>query len=130
MLSIGVIVQRACKFKMQRIEKPWGYELVWALTKNYAAKILHIKQGCSLSLQYHRFKEETLMVKSGVLTLQISEESEHLMKLSQGDVYHISPGIIHRMSAENGDVEVVEVSTPELDDVVRLQDDYGRTQVV
>lgn len=112
---------------MERIEKPWGYEIVWALTKNYAAKILHINKGCSLSLQYHRFKEETIMVKSGTLTLQISVgDSRQLMKLNEGDVYHVCPGVVHRMSAKDCDVEILEVSTPELHDVVRLQDDYGR----
>lgn len=112
---------------MRKIEKPWGYELIWAESKRYAAKILHINKGSSLSLQYHRFKEETLMVKSGTLSLQIgAPENKQTFQLKEGDVYHICSGVIHRMSATNDDVEVIEVSTPELDDVVRLKDDYGR----
>jgi mannose-6-phosphate isomerase-like protein (cupin superfamily) len=112
---------------MRKIDKPWGYEVVWAETDRYVGKVLHINHGYSLSLQYHRVKEETLLVKTGTLTLQLGRnESMKILKLKSGDVQHIVPGLIHRMSAEDGDVEIVEVSTPELDDVVRLEDRYGR----
>ena len=113
---------------MRKIEKPWGYELIWAQTDKYVGKILHINEGCSLSLQYHKIKDETVMVQSGTLTLELETDgirSGH--KLQQGQSCHIPTGTIHRMSAFDGNVVVVEVSTPELDDVVRLEDNYGRT---
>ena len=113
---------------MRIVKKPWGQEAIWAETKNYVGKILHINNGCSLSLQYHKVKEETIMVKSGVLTLQLGRnKNSTIVKMNPGDVQHIIPGLIHRMSAEYGDVEIIEVSTSELDDVVRLEDKYNRT---
>lgn len=112
---------------MLKIDKPWGYELIWAHTDKYVGKILHIENGFSLSLQYHKVKEETIMVKRGILTLELGDmENKTLLTLKESDVYHIKPGLIHRMSALNGDVDVLEVSTPELEDVVRLADIYGR----
>ena len=113
---------------MRKIDKPWGYELIWAQTDKYVGKILHINHGCSLSRQYHKIKDETVMVQSGVLVLEMEVNNARTdLILLQGQSHHILPGAIHRMSAFNGDVEVVEVSTPELDDVVRLEDNYGRT---
>lgn len=113
---------------IRKIDKPWGYELIWAETDRYVGKVLHIKHGCSLSLQYHVVKDETIMVKSGVLTLQLGHtKDEQIMTLKEGESYRIVPGMIHRMSAQIDDVDVLEVSTPELDDVIRLADDYGRT---
>lgn len=112
---------------MRKIDKPWGYELIWAETEKYVAKILHIDNGFSLSLQYHNIKVETIMVKSGLLTLETGRDySRQVLKLKEGDTYHIPPGTIHRMSAKYGPVDVFEVSSPELDDVVRLEDNYGR----
>lgn len=112
---------------MLKIDKPWGYELIWARTDKYVGKILHIENGFSLSLQYHKIKEETIMVKSGVLTLELGDaENKILLTLKENDVHHINPGVIHRMSALDGDVDVIEVSTAELEDVVRLADNYGR----
>jgi len=112
---------------MKKVDKPWGYELIWAHTDNYVGKVLHIENGFSLSLQYHKVKEETIMVKKGVLTLEVGgEENRNFLTLGEGDVYHIQPGLIHRMSALHGEVDVFEVSTPELDDVIRLADNYGR----
>jgi len=112
---------------MRKVDKPWGYEMIWAVTKNYAGKILHIENGFSLSLQYHNIKEETVMVKSGILTLEIGEaDNKQVLRLAEGEVYHIPPKLVHRMSAADGPVEVIEVSTAELGDVVRLQDNYGR----
>lgn len=109
------------------IPKPWGFEEVWAEHHPYVAKILHIKQGHKLSLQYHRRKMETLRVLSGTLTLTVSNDNEQLiLNLEPGETYHIEPGIIHRMAATQGDVAVLETSTSETWDVVRLQDDYNR----
>ena len=105
-----------------KVSKPWGQEIIWALTRNYAAKVLTIKQGEKLSLQYHRFKEETIMILSGTLRLRFLEKE---FLLNPGDTWHIKPGDKHRMIGET-DVQVLEVSSPELDDVVRLEDNYGR----
>jgi len=112
------------KMGILRTDKPWGHELLWAKTDHYAGKVLHIKQGCRLSLQLHEQKEETVYVLSGTLHLQIHENT---IVLSEGESYHIPPHTVHRMEARDSDVTLVEVSTPQLDDVVRLQDDYGRT---
>lgn len=112
---------------MQKIDKPWGFELIWAHTKNYVGKILYVYNGFSLSLQYHKVKEETIMVSKGILTLEIGEENnKSIFKMKEKETYHIPPGVIHRMSALDGDVEIIEVSTAELDDVVRLADNFGR----
>jgi quercetin dioxygenase-like cupin family protein len=108
---------------MQRIEKPWGHELIWAHTARYVGKVLHIRGGESLSLQYHVKKEETILVQSGKLRLVLGE-TEHV--LEPGQQAHILPGTVHRMEAVET-CDIVEVSTPELEDVVRLEDRYGRT---
>jgi mannose-6-phosphate isomerase len=111
---------------MRRVDKPWGHELIWAQTPRYVGKILHIKAGERLSRQYHRVKEETLYVQAGVMHLEIGPaDAVEVCRMGPGDVFHIVPGTIHRMIAET-DVDVLEVSTPELDDVVRLEDVYGR----
>lgn len=109
------------------IEKPWGYELIWAHSGRYVGKILHVNQGHSLSLQYHEMKEETLYVVEGELKLTIEYEGDRReMPLRKGEAFHIPPRLIHRMYAVV-DTDVAEVSTTELDDVVRLEDRYGRT---
>lgn len=112
---------------MEKIEKPWGHEIIWAKTPKYVGKILHINENCRLSRQFHQVKEETIMVKSGTLLLQLDDEP-HIRNiyLVEGQTYHIEPRRIHRFCAKSGPVELVEVSTPELDDVVRLSDDYRR----
>ena len=113
----------------KRVEKPWGHELWWARTDRYVGKILHVKRGESLSLQYHNVKDETIMLQSGKLlfeTRPTGEEGElRKVEMKPGDVFHITPGTLHRMTAIE-DCDIVEVSTPELDDVVRLEDRYGR----
>ena len=113
----------------KRVEKPWGHELWWARTDRYVGKILHVKRGESLSLQYHNVKDETIMLQSGRLlfeTRPTGEEGElRKVEMQPGDVFHITPGTLHRMTALE-DCDIVEVSTPELDDVVRLEDRYGR----
>ena len=111
---------------MRRVEKPWGYELIFAETERYAGKILHLEGGHSLSLQYHERKDETLYVLRGEILLQVEVGGEMKeMRLREGDSYRIRPGVRHRLGAERSG-DLVEVSTPELNDVVRLEDAYGR----
>tara|TARA_Y100001970_G_scaffold274099_1_gene373318 strand:- start:946 stop:1350 length:405 start_codon:yes stop_codon:yes gene_type:complete len=112
------------------VEKPWGHEEIWAQTSRYAGKILVIKKGHRLSRQYHRIKEETVMVLEGTL---ICEEGprragENVIRheLGPGGIFHVPVGTIHRFGAEYDDVRLVEVSTSEIQDVVRLEDDYRR----
>jgi len=113
--------------EVQRVSKPWGYELIFGKTSRYVGKILHINEGESLSLQYHEMKEETLYVVAGELRLTIEYDGDRReLMLRQGEAFHIPPRLIHRMEAIV-DTDVAEVSTPELDDVVRLEDRYGRT---
>ena len=112
---------------IKRVPKPWGYELIFARTDRYVGKILHVNRGESLSLQFHEIKEETLFVVSGELRLTIEVDGDRReLILRAGQAFHIPPKMIHRMEALE-DTDVAEVSTPELDDVVRLDDRYGRT---
>jgi mannose-6-phosphate isomerase-like protein (cupin superfamily) len=111
---------------LRRVAKPWGYELVFAENERYAGKILHLDPGHSLSLQYHERKDETLYVLSGEVLLLVEEDGAMVERvLTSGQTYRIRPGMRHRMSA-TAPVDLVEVSSPELDDVVRLEDAYGR----
>jgi mannose-6-phosphate isomerase-like protein (cupin superfamily) len=116
------------KHPVQRVEKPWGYELIWGKTKDYVGKVLHIKKGHKLSLQYHNVKEETFYLASGKMTLVFENEQGELEEILMlpGDAHHVPPGKKHRMIGVE-DCDVFEVSTPQLDDVVRLDDGYGRT---
>jgi len=114
--------------KPVRVEKPWGYELIWAHTDRYVGKILHVRKGHALSLQYHRSKDETLHLLSGSLELQTGDAATLEKRMLQpGESFHITPGLRHRMIAIE-DSNVLEASTPELDDVVRLEDRYGRVR--
>ena len=115
--------------KPTRVEKPWGHELIWAHTDRYVGKVLHVRQGHALSLQYHRAKDETIHLLSGQLKCQGGGEGEELQEriLEPGESFHITPGTRHRMIAIT-DCDILEASTPELDDVVRLEDRYGRTR--
>jgi mannose-6-phosphate isomerase len=111
---------------MRRVDKPWGHELVWAETDRYVGKILHIRAGERLSRQYHTRKDETFLVIGGAMDLEIGREpSIEVKRLEHGAAFHCTPNTVHRMVAVT-DVDVVEVSTPELDDVVRIEDAYGR----
>lgn len=111
---------------MRRVDKPWGHELIWAETSRYVGKVLHIVAGERLSRQYHRVKDETLLVQSGEMDLEVGPAPEaRTLRMRPGDAFHVTPGTVHRMIAVT-DVDVLEVSTPELDDVVRLEDAYGR----
>ena len=110
----------------QTVKKPWGHELIWAHTERYVGKILHINKGESLSYQFHRVKDETIRLLSGVLEMDIETDGERgKILLAPGDCLHIVPLMKHRMVAVE-DCDVLEVSTPEIDDVVRLEDRYGR----
>ena len=113
---------------MKTIDKPWGHELLWAQSDRYVGKILHIRAGEALSLQYHRVKDETIMVLSGRMTLVYFADGEppRSRELAPREPFHIAPGLRHRMIAID-DTDVLEVSTTEIDDVVRLEDRYGRS---
>ena len=111
----------------ERVEKPWGHELIWARTERYVGKVLHVKAGHALSLQYHERKDETIHVLRGELRFTVGPSTERLevMTLHEGESYRVRPGTVHRMEAVT-DVDILEASTPELEDVVRLEDRYGR----
>ena len=110
-----------------RVEKPWGFEVIWAHTGRYVGKILHVNAGEALSLQYHRQKDETLYVLAGSMRLWLGPSADELedMMMGEGDSVRVTPGTVHRMEAVS-DVDILEASTPELDDVVRIEDRYGR----
>lgn len=110
-----------------RVEKPWGYELIWARTDRYVGKILHVTAGHTLSCQYHNIKDETLFVLSGELILRLgigADQTER--RFRAGESVHIPPPLIHQIEAVV-DSDVLEASTPELDDLVRVSDRYGRS---
>jgi mannose-6-phosphate isomerase-like protein (cupin superfamily) len=112
-----------------RTEKPWGYEILFAKTDRYAGKILHIRAGEMLSRQYHKRKHETFVVLKGIMLLEVgNDDHRQTLTMNEGDVFDCPPGTIHRMRAMTN-TDVFEVSTPELDDVVRLEDFYGRADV-
>jgi mannose-6-phosphate isomerase len=109
-----------------RVEKPWGYELHWAKTDRYVGKVLHVTAGHALSLQYHNHKDETIYLYAGEMLFEIERNGDFTKRVMRpGDSVHVAPGTVHRMTAIE-DCDVLEVSTPELDDVVRLEDRYGR----
>jgi mannose-6-phosphate isomerase-like protein (cupin superfamily) len=111
---------------MEKVDKPWGYELRFICTERFAGKVLFIKAGSQLSLQYHEVKDEAFLVHDGTLELVVGRgNEERVEKLGPGETRHIPPGTTHRFRAVT-DCTLFEVSTPELDDVVRLEDDYGR----
>ena len=115
-------------FEARRVEKPWGYELIWALTDEYCGKLLFVRAGQSLSLQYHEHKDESWYVHEGRATLEVGtvgKDGRAAQDIHPGDCFRFRPGTIHRLEAHE-DTLVVEVSTPEIEDVVRLEDDYGR----
>jgi mannose-6-phosphate isomerase len=115
------------RFPIRRVEKPWGYELIFAHTDRYVGKILHVDAGHALSLQYHEVKDETLYLAEGEVELVVEEDGALVSTvLRGGDSYHITPGTRHRMVAGENGCDIIEVSTPELHDVVRLEDRYGR----
>lgn len=110
-----------------KVDKPWGYEIRWAITDRYLGKVLHVNKGESLSLQYHRKKDESQLLVKGVVDIELGSEDGALQtfQMTVGDTLHITPGTRHRITAVE-DADIFEVSTPEIDDVVRLEDKYGR----
>ena len=119
---------KALENVVTRIEKPWGYELHWAKTDRYVGKVLHVKAGHALSLQYHNKKDETMYLYSGRMVLETEQEGQLVKwEMTPGDSVHITPKTVHRITAIE-DCDVLEVSTPEIDDVVRLEDRYGRIE--
>jgi mannose-6-phosphate isomerase-like protein (cupin superfamily) len=118
-------------FAARRIEKPWGYELIWAETERYVGKLLLVLAGQALSLQYHERKDEAWLVQDGRASLELGtvgdEGSMHTVEIGPGDALRFPPRTIHRVTAIE-DTTILEVSTPDLDDVVRLEDRYGRPE--
>ncbi len=115
-------------FPVRKVEKPWGHELIWALSDTYCGKVLFVKAGASLSLQFHREKEESWLVQSGKARLELGDTGDAVLNeevILAGQAFHYRPGTVHRVTAME-DTTILEVSTPHLDDVVRLEDLYGR----
>ena len=116
------------KSDVRFVEKPWGHELIWAHTPLYVGKILHIKAGQALSVQYHEEKDETIYLLSGEMIYRVGEVGGGELReisLKSGESFRNEPGVVHQMEAVT-DCDVLEASTPHLDDVVRLKDRYGR----
>ena len=115
-------------FDSRRVEKPWGYELIWAHGDAYVGKVLFVRAGESLSLQFHRQKDESWLVQSGRAKLELGSAGDAVLKVevvAAGATFRFRPGTVHRVTALE-DTTIIEVSTPHLDDVVRLEDSYGR----
>jgi len=118
----------AWAFETRRVEKPWGYELIWAVTDDYVGKLLFVRAGQSLSLQFHREKDESWLIHAGRATVELGGVGEKVLKeevVAPGAAFRFRPGTVHRVTAIE-DTTIIEVSTPQLDDVVRLEDAYGR----
>jgi mannose-6-phosphate isomerase len=116
-------------FDVRKVEKPWGYELIWALTDVYCGKVLFVKAGAALSLQFHNVKDEAWYILEGRAKLELSAPGERMLNnevIGPGAAFHFPPGTVHRLTAVE-DTTILEASTPQLDDVVRLEDRYGRT---
>ncbi len=115
-------------FEPRKVEKPWGWELIWALTDRYCGKLLFVRAGEALSLQYHERKDESWYVQEGRAELELSAvdaDERELVEIAAGDSFHFRPLTVHRVRALE-DTLVIEVSTADLDDIVRLEDAYGR----
>ena len=115
-------------FEPQRVEKPWGWELIWAHAEEYVGKVLFVRAGHSLSLQFHKEKDESWYVQSGRAELRLGDAGDALLNtevIAPGACFRFRPGTVHKLKALE-DTTIFEVSTPQLDDVVRLEDDYGR----
>ena len=119
--------ERRFEHAAERVDKPWGWELIWAVTDRYIGKLLFVRAGQALSLQYHERKDESWLVREGRAALELGAVDGALeeREIGPGDAFHFPPGTVHRVRALE-DTLIVEVSTPDLDDVVRLADDYGR----
>lgn len=118
----------AWAFEPRKVEKPWGYELIWAEADHYVGKVLFVRAGESLSLQFHRVKDESWLVQEGRAKLELGSAGDAVLKeevIGAGATFRFRPGTVHRVTALE-DTTIVEVSTNHLDDVVRLEDRYGR----
>ena len=118
----------AWAFEPRKVEKPWGYELIWAHADQYVGKVLFVKAGESLSLQFHKVKDEAWYVVSGRAEIELGAPGEKVLNsevVGGGAAFHFPPGTVHRVRAVE-DTTIFEVSTPQLDDIVRLEDSYGR----
>ena len=124
-VDVGALAPWATETR--RVEKPWGYELIWAVTDIYVGKVLFVKAGHSLSLQYHEQKDESWLVQSGRARIELGAVGEPMVEevVGEGAAFRYRPGTVHRITAVE-DTTILEVSTPHLEDVVRLQDAYGR----
>jgi mannose-6-phosphate isomerase len=111
---------------MNRVDKPWGHEIRWAITDKYLGKILRIEPGQKLSRQYHEVKDESIYVLEGTLILELHQNPVEKIILKPGGRWRIQPQTVHRFCAPSTGCTLIEVSTPEIDDVVRIEDDYGR----
>ena len=115
-------------FEPRRVEKPWGWELIWAHAEQYVGKVLFVRAGHSLSLQFHREKDESWYVESGRAEIELGEPGAAVLNqevVASGACFRYRPGTVHRVTALE-DTTILEVSTPHLEDVVRLEDAYGR----
>ena len=115
-------------FQPDRVEKPWGYELIWAKAEDYAGKMLFVRAGQTLSLQFHREKDESWYLLEGRAEVELGEAGQAVLKaevVGPGAAFRLKPGTVHRVRAVE-DTTILEVSTPQLDDIVRLEDAYGR----
>jgi mannose-6-phosphate isomerase len=115
-------------FEPRRVDKPWGWELIWAHAEAYVGKVLFVRAGESLSLQFHREKDESWYVESGRAKLELGNTGDPILNtevVAAGACFRFRPGTVHRVTALE-DTTILEVSTPQLDDVVRLEDAYGR----
>jgi mannose-6-phosphate isomerase-like protein (cupin superfamily) len=116
-------------FEPRRVEKPWGHELIWAVAEGYVGKVLFVKAGESLSLQFHNEKDESWYIQQGRAQLELGDAGEAVLNsevVGAGACFRYRPGTVHRVTALE-DTTILEVSTPQLDDVVRLEDRYGRS---
>jgi len=122
------LVEKQQELTVSHVDKPWGYELIYGLSESYCGKILFVRAGASLSLQYHRRKDETIYLQRGEAVIELGTETGYTraLEISAGATFHIPPGTVHRLRAKT-DSTFLEVSTPHLDDVVRIEDAYGRT---
>jgi mannose-6-phosphate isomerase len=118
----------AWEFEPRKVEKPWGHELIWAQSEQYVGKLLFVKAGESLSLQFHRVKDESWLVQDGRAKLELGSAGDAVLRVEvvgPGATFRFRPGTVHRVTALE-DTTIIEVSTTELDDVIRLEDRYGR----
>ena len=124
--DVGLLAPWAVETR--RVDKPWGYELIWAVTEIYVGKVLFVKAGESLSLQYHEHKDESWLIQSGRARIELGAVGDDALAeevVAAGAAFHYTPGTVHRITAVE-DTTILEVSTPHLDDVVRMADSYGR----